>query len=280
MRVGSRSFPHSHKEFPRSRKEGPSPASLAGRRVFAVSGAGEPLPLNDGAIIYPGMKVGSWMWRAYAESGLYPADVPGQDFIEEQKRDLYEPETKVKFGGVNMSYMGLVTRLKTNVLSSPYRHMLAFVQHAVVFVDCPECHGTCLAQHARESYFNGVSIADVCDMELADAAAWLRTINSPLAVAPLRGLEAALDLGLGYLTLGQPLSTLSGGERQRLKLAVRLCDRKATADIIVLDEPTVGLHHKDIDTLLRLFDTLVDAHLTPHLRRTPPRRPGARRSHH
>ena len=99
-------------------------------------------------------------------------------------------------------------------------------------------------------------------MELADAAAWLRTINSPLAVAPLRGLEAALDLGLGYLTLGQPLSTLSGGERQRLKLAVRLCDRKATADIIVLDEPTVGLHQKDIDTLLRLFDTLVDDHLT------------------
>ncbi|WP_246822989.1 hypothetical protein [Corynebacterium sp. HMSC066C02] len=60
-----------------------------------------------------------------------------------------------------------------------------------------------MAQHARESYLNGVSIAEVCDMELADAAAWLRTINAPLAVAPLRGLETALDLGLGYLTLGQ-----------------------------------------------------------------------------
>lgn len=140
--------------------------------------------------------------------------------------------------------------------------MRVFVERAVVFVACPECQGTRLAQHSRESYLNGVSIAEVCGMELADAAAWLRTINSPLAVAPLCGLEAALDLGLGYLTLGQPLSTLSGGERQRLKLAVRLCDRKATADIIVLDEPTVGRHHKDIDALLCLFDTLVDAHLT------------------
>lgn len=135
----------------------------------------ETLTLNDGAIMYPGMKVGSWMWRAYAESGLYPADVPVQDFTEEQKRDLYETETKVKVGGINMSYMGLVTRLKTNVLSKPVeslqKHMRAFVERAVVFIDCPECHGTRLAQHARESYLNGVSIADVCAMELADASA-------------------------------------------------------------------------------------------------------------
>lgn len=135
----------------------------------------ETLALNDGAIMYPGMKVGSWMWRAYAESGLYPADVPVQDFTEEQKRDLYETETKGKVGGVNMSYMGLVTRLKTNVLSklveSLQKHMRAFVERAVVFIDCPECHGTRLAQHARESYLNGASIADVCAMELADASA-------------------------------------------------------------------------------------------------------------
>ena len=59
------------------------------------------------------------MWRAYAESGLYPADVPVKDFTAERKRDLYETETKVKVGGINVSYMGLVTRLKTSVLSKP-----------------------------------------------------------------------------------------------------------------------------------------------------------------
>lgn len=221
----------------------------------------ETLALNDGAIMYPGMKVGSWMWRAYAESGLYPADVPVQDFTEEQKRDLYETETKVKVGGVNMSYMGLVTRLKTNVLSKPVeslqKHMRAFVERAVVFIDCPECHGTRLAQHARESYLNGVSIADVCAMELADASAWLRTINSPLAVAPLRGLEAALDLGLGYLTLARPTGTLSGGEAQRTRM-VRHIGSALTDVTYVFDEPTAGLHPHDVTRMNELLLQLRD----------------------
>lgn len=221
----------------------------------------ETLTLNDGAIMYPGMKVGSWMWRAYAESGLYPADVPVQDFTEEQKRDLYETETKVKVGGINMSYMGLVTRLKTNVLSKPVeslqKHMRAFVERAVVFIDCPECHGTRLAQHARESYLNGVSIADVCAMELADASAWLRTINSPLAVAPLRGLEAALDLGLGYLTLARPTGTLSGGEAQRTRM-VRHIGSALTDVTYVFDEPTAGLHPHDVTRMNELLLQLRD----------------------
>lgn len=221
----------------------------------------ETLTLNDGAIMYPGMKVGSWMWRAYAESGLYPADVPVQDFTEKQKRDLYETETKVKVGGINMSYMGLVTRLKTNVLSKPVeslqKHMRAFVERAVVFIDCPECHGTRLAQHARESYLNGVSIADVCAMELADASAWLRTINSPLAVAPLRGLEAALDLGLGYLTLARPTGTLSGGEAQRTRM-VRHIGSALTDVTYVFDEPTAGLHPHDVTRMNELLLQLRD----------------------
>ncbi|OFM31953.1 excinuclease ABC subunit UvrA [Corynebacterium sp. HMSC072A02] len=221
----------------------------------------ETLTLNDGAIMYPGMKVGSWMWRAYAESGLYPADVPVKEFTEEQKRDLYETETKVKVGGINMSYMGLVTRLKTNVLSKPVeslqKHMRSFVERAVVFIDCPECHSTRLAQHARESYLNGVSIADVCAMELADASAWLRTINSPLAVAPLRGLEAALDLGLGYLTLARPTGTLSGGEAQRTRM-VRHIGSALTDVTYVFDEPTAGLHPHDVTRMNELLLQLRD----------------------
>ncbi|MDK8762420.1 excinuclease ABC subunit UvrA [Corynebacterium sp. MSK218] len=221
----------------------------------------ESLSLNDGAIVYPGMKADSWMWRAYAESGLYPADVPVKDFTEEQKRDLYETETKVKVGGINMSYMGLVTRLKTNVLSKPVeslqKHMRAFVERAVVFVACPDCHGTRLAQHARESYINGVSIADVCAMELADASSWLRTLTSPLAAAPLRGLEAALDLGLGYLTLERPTGTLSGGEAQRTRM-VRHIGSALTDVTYVFDEPTAGLHPHDVTRMNELLLQLRD----------------------
>ena len=135
--------------------------------------------------------------------------------------------------------------------------MRAFVERAVVFIDCSECHGMRLAQHARESYLNGASIADVCAMELADASAWLRTINSPLAVAPLRGLEAALDLGLGYLTLARPTGTLSGGEAQRTRM-VRHIGSALTDVTYVFDEPTAGLHPHDVTRMNELLLQLRD----------------------
>ena len=98
-----------------------------------------------------------------------------------------------------MSYMGLVTRLKPNVLSKPVeslqKHTRAFVEHAVVFVGCPECQGTPLAQYARESYLNGVSIAEVCDMELADAHLTLICVEHHRAV--LAHADHIIDLGPG-----------------------------------------------------------------------------------
>ena len=96
----------------------------------------------------------------------------------------------------------------------------------------------------------GKSISDVYEMSIADAVGFFT--EAPIAKI-LRGLE---DVGLGYLTLGQPLSTLSGGERQRLKLAAEL---GKAGNIYVLDEPTTGLHMNDVDTLIGLFDRLVDA---------------------
>jgi excinuclease UvrABC ATPase subunit len=87
-------------------------------------------------------------------------------------------------------------------------------------------------------------------MSVADAAA---LFTEPAIARILKGLD---DVGLGYLTLGQPLSTLSGGERQRLKLAAELGKQ---GNIYVLDEPTTGLHMNDVDTLIGLFDRLVDA---------------------
>lgn len=126
-------------------------------------------------------------------------------------------------------------------------------------VPCEVCEGRRFAADVLGYELAGKNIAEVLALPAVEAVEFCREAKVPAAK---RMCEQLVAVGLGYLTLGQPLSTLSGGERQRLKLAVRLCDRKATADIIVLDEPTVGLHQKDIDTLLRLFDTLVDAHLT------------------
>ncbi|NUR92136.1 MAG: ATP-binding cassette domain-containing protein, partial [Nonomuraea sp.] len=123
-----------------------------------------------------------------------------------------------------------------------------FIKTDLAFMDpitreCDACGGTRYSAEALSYTVGGRSIADVLALTFAEAT-------------PEYGLPDLEQLGLGYLTLGQPLSTLSGGERQRLKLAHRL---QETGGLYVFDEPTTGLHLADVDTLLALLDRLVDA---------------------
>ena len=115
---------------------------------------------------------------------------------------------------------------------------------------CETCEGKRFLPEVLEHHLRGKSIADVYEMSIEEAAAFFT--EAPIA----KILKGLVDVGLGYLTLGQPLSTLSGGERQRLKLAAELGKK---GNIYVLDEPTTGLHMNDVDTLIGLFDRLVDA---------------------
>lgn len=226
----------------------------------------ESLSINDGAILYPGMKINSWLWKAYAESGLYPADKPVRDFTDEQKHALYYlSDVKTKINGINMSYQGLIVRLQSSVLSKDkdclQKHMKEFVERAVVFADCPDCGGTRLAQHARESYIAGKSIADVSDMELTDLDEWLATIDAPSAQPLLTSIRSsvgnAVEIGLGYLTLGRASGTLSGGEAQRTRM-VRHLGSALTDATYVFDEPTAGLHPHDIARMNSLLLQLRD----------------------
>ncbi|NVJ03781.1 excinuclease ABC subunit UvrA [Myxococcus sp. AM001] len=115
---------------------------------------------------------------------------------------------------------------------------------------CETCEGKRFTEEVLAHRLRGKSISDVYEMAISDAVAFF---TEPAIAKILQGLD---DVGLGYLTLGQPLSTLSGGERQRLKLAAEL---GRSGNIYVLDEPTTGLHMNDVDTLIGLFDRLVDA---------------------
>ncbi|MCU0733247.1 MAG: ATP-binding cassette domain-containing protein, partial [Hyphomonas sp.] len=115
---------------------------------------------------------------------------------------------------------------------------------------CEACEGKRFQPDVLDLRLRGQSIADVFDMSIETAAGFF---TEPAVARTLAGL---VDVGLGYLTLGQPLSTLSGGERQRLKLAAEL---GTSGNIYVLDEPTSGLHLHDVETLIGLFDRLVDA---------------------
>ncbi|MEV6751469.1 excinuclease ABC subunit UvrA [Streptomyces sp. NPDC051214] len=122
-----------------------------------------------------------------------------------------------------------------------------------VTTTCEACEGRRFKEDVLRLTVGGSSIADVLDMTAERALAFLAAVDD---TAVRRRLRALHDVGLTYLTLGQPLSTLSGGERQRIKLATQL---HRTGTTYVLDEPTTGLHMADVDGLLALLDRLVDA---------------------
>jgi excinuclease UvrABC ATPase subunit len=126
---------------------------------------------------------------------------------------------------------------------------------ATVESPCEECEGRRFQATVLEYTFGGRTIADVLAMSVAEAEEFFGSGEGALPAAH-RFLARLLDVGLGYVSLGQPLTTLSGGERQRLKLATHLGDKGGT---YVLDEPTTGLHLADVENLLALLDRLVDA---------------------
>ncbi|MDQ2849604.1 MAG: ATP-binding cassette domain-containing protein, partial [Actinomycetota bacterium] len=126
---------------------------------------------------------------------------------------------------------------------------------AGVAVTCEVCDGKRYDMSVLEHTFGGRNIAEVLGMSVSDAAQFFAAGEAAIPAAHKILLRLA-DVGLGYICLGQPLSTLSGGERQRLKLATHLGDK---ADVFVLDEPTNGLHLADVQQLLVLLDRLVDS---------------------
>ncbi|MEU5364104.1 excinuclease ABC subunit UvrA [Streptomyces sp. NPDC005925] len=126
---------------------------------------------------------------------------------------------------------------------------------AGVDTPCEDCEGKRFQPSVLEYRFGGRDISEVLSMSVTEAEAFFRGGEAATPAAH-RVLQRMADVGLGYLTLGQPLTTLSGGERQRLKLATHMGDK---GGVYVLDEPTTGLHLADVEQLLGLLDRLVDS---------------------
>ena len=122
-----------------------------------------------------------------------------------------------------------------------------------VYVPCETCHGKRYNRETLEVHYKGKTIADVLEMPVEEAAEFFAAFT-PIA----RHLNTLVDVGLGYIRLGQPATTLSGGEAQRVKLATELQKRSNGRSIYVLDEPTTGLHFEDIRKLLTVLQSLVD----------------------
>ncbi|HEY7047022.1 MAG TPA: hypothetical protein VH373_07355, partial [Jatrophihabitantaceae bacterium] len=122
-----------------------------------------------------------------------------------------------------------------------------------VYVPCEVCRGARYNRETLEVHYKGKTISEVLEMPIDEAAEFFKPISR---IA--RHLDTLVDVGLGYVRLGQPAPTLSGGEAQRVKLASELQKRSTGRTIYVLDEPTTGLHFEDVNKLLGVLHSLVD----------------------
>ncbi|GAA0956581.1 excinuclease ABC subunit UvrA [Kribbella koreensis] len=219
------------------------------------------LSLNQGAVKVPGYGVGTWYWQLMAKSGLFDPDLPLKDYpAEGWEQFLYQPATKVKIGTSNLTFEGLVSKVKRNLLAkdreSMQNHVRVFADRAVKLVRCPSCDGARLNAAALAVRIDGVGIADCSRMQISELAQFVGGIKDPTVGPMLEGLRGTLesmaDIGLGYLSLDRESSTLSGGEAQRVKL-VRHLGSSLTDVTYVFDEPTVGLHPHDIQRMNELL---------------------------
>ncbi|MGB3595092.1 MAG: excinuclease ABC subunit UvrA [Ornithinimicrobium sp.] len=220
--------------------------------------------LAQGAITVPGYSADGWYGRIF--SAVVPGDAPVASFTAAQREEfLYGAARKIKVDNINLTFEGLIPRIQKSMLSkdvdSLQPHVRAFVERAVTFTACPDCHGTRLNEVTRSSTISGANIAEVCAMQISDVVQWVAGIEDP-ATAPLLGalteaLDSFVDIGLGYLSLDRASGTLSGGEGQRVKM-VRHLGSALTDVTYVFDEPSVGLHPHDIERMNDLLLSLRD----------------------
>ena len=122
-----------------------------------------------------------------------------------------------------------------------------------IYVTCDVCHGKRYNRETLEIQYKGKNISEMLQMTVENASEFF----SPVPIVA-RKLQTLLDVGLGYITLGQSATTLSGGEAQRVKLSLELSKRDTGRTLYILDEPTTGLHFQDIDLLLKVLHRLRD----------------------
>jgi excinuclease UvrABC ATPase subunit len=221
--------------------------------------------LGEGALTIPGYSMDGWYGRIFSGAG-FDMDKPIAKFTKKEMHDLlYKEPTKIKVEGINLTYEGVIPKIQKSMLSKDVDamqpHIRAFVERAITFQPCPECDGTRLSPEARSSRIQGKNIADLCQMQISDLAAWVRALDEPSVAPLLAGLRHLLDsfaeIGLGYLSLDRPAGTLSGGEAQRTKM-IRHLGSSLTDVTYVFDEPSIGLHPHDIERMNGLLLQLRD----------------------
>ena len=224
--------------------------------------------LNDeDTIHFPTFGRGLWRWKRYAYSGLFDLDKKIKDYSpEELELFLHSPQIRLKNPPSNWpksaKFEGIFPRMYRSIINTKegarFKHIL---DNMVTTFTCPDCGGSRVNERVRSCLINGRNIADVTAMPVPEALEFVNSITDPMAADIKRELGrrlgALVQIGLGYLSLSRGTGTLSGGEAQRIKIA-KYINSALTDMAYVLDEPSVGLHAKDIDLLKKSLRALRD----------------------
>lgn len=226
--------------------------------------------LNEGAILFPDYGVDKWDWTICTQSGLFDNDKKLQDYSDEEMHLLlhsepYKVKTQMAGKPFNLTFDGIINKFTqkyiTRDLKTLSERTQKMVQPYLTMQLCPLCHGARLSPAALSCKINGYNVADLSVMEIGKLIEVVRAIQIP-AAAPLvatlvERLQQVIDIGLEYLTLARPTDTLSGGESQRVKIVKHL--GSSLVDVMyIFDEPSIGLHPRDIHRMNDLLQQLRD----------------------
>ena len=228
--------------------------------------------LREGAILHPFYKKNSYMLKELIQYGIFDNDKPLREWSKEELHKLlYSEPIELSKEQTGLTYRrfheGIITKIERSVMEKGNDEKEEDEQNErerfLVYKTCPECHGTRINKRARSVKINGIGIDEAFRMELSELLEFMRNVNDPqgISVPLIRKivyvLEQLVRIGVPYLSLERPVSTLSGGESQRVKMARQL-DCNLTDLLYVLDEPSVGLHPRDTERLIALFNELRD----------------------
>lgn len=220
---------------------------------------------NEGMADLPAFHVGNWYWKQYAQSGLIPLDKKYRDYTPEERNILlYGSKEK---GGEKLSkkvegledYLNrmLLKRDTSQIRDASWKKYMELMEEKV----CPCCHGKRINERALSCKIAGYSIDEMCEMEFVKLREVLLGIADKRAETLVETLVASLtrmiDIGLPYLSMNRESTTLSGGEAQRLKL-VRYMGSSLTGMTYIFDEPSTGMHPRDVHRMSRLLMSLRD----------------------
>lgn len=224
--------------------------------------------LNEGAILLPGYKPGTWQWKMYAATGFFDCDKKIKDYSQEEYDKLvYCKPVKINSAiveGMNSTYAGLVERFISQNIKTEYEKSEASQKKIAPFItekQCHDCGGKRYNDSILASKIMGCSIADLTALQVDELLELIRKINDPNIKPIIKNLTERLNdliqIGLDYVSLDRETSTLSGGESQRVKMVKHLTS-SLTDVMYIFDEPSIGLHPRDVHRLNELLVKLRD----------------------